>query len=496
LSKLHAVLHEVTFLDFSFIWGQAKRYRRVLLLLPILFLGFSYLFESTQFTVYTQELNVRILDKNESLPKSMLVTPPTPVSFEELSASLTNFEFRHIFSESIVTDESFSSLDFTSVMATSKVNHQKLFGHCLKKNECIMDVVTGLVENFYSIESGRSENRFVINVSSTSDTTTRNLSRIFIKSVEFYRRSTAQKIFQQQIVQIDELIKTTRDQLYAMGGVSILQKYEDNKLKLKALRYQMNNLETQIAGDQSLSLSMESRVKETGQRTKGRYADESEKLSVEKLKKQLLKMNDLRLNLGALNALSERELTSSERLVMEEIKQELKVLEKDTKLASLDTKRIAEEDFFNQSAISQKSSISYEKKVIENKIQREKESVKNLQVEIDNFVKENYKIENESTILKQDLETIKILETKLITTKLMMTTTTSDLLFEKYSHELSEFNRSSKTKNFLFAFLTSFSLIFILVIFRYFLDDRIYEEHELRTCFKDLNIIGKTPEFK
>ena len=110
-------------------------------------------------------------------------------------------------------------------------------------------------------------------------------------------------------------------------------------------------------------------------------------------------------------------------------------------------------------------------------------------------IKENLKLESRSAVLRQDLEYIKLLESKLISIKLMVATITPDLIFEKYSTQLDEFNRSSAIKNLLFATLFSFSIYFILLLMRYFLDDRLYEEHEIKKCFQDLAIIGKTPDF-
>jgi len=68
-------------------------------------------------------------------------------------------------------------------------------------------------------------------------------------------------------------------------------------------------------------------------------------------------------------------------------------------------------------------------------------------------------------------------------------------VFEDFGREAREFRRSTIIKIFLFSSLMAGFFYILSILLRYFMDDKIYSEDDLKTYFANLDFIGEVPSF-
>jgi hypothetical protein len=121
------------------------------------------------------------------------------------------------------------------------------------------------------------------------------------------------------------------------------------------------------------------------------------------------------------------------------------------------------------------------------------------QKDLESTIKKNTSRISEITIivnnLNPDKEYLKLLESKVVSLKLVENTITSDLEFESVNPIPSSFLRNSLGKIFMFSIVGSMFLVLVLVVIIYLFDDKIYDENELALAFQELKVIGQTPKF-
>ena len=116
--------------------------------------------------------------------------------------------------------------------------------------------------------------------------------------------------------------------------------------------------------------------------------------------------------------------------------------------------------------------------------------------EVERLIQEKVQIEQLMLKVGPDLEYIKMLEAKIVSLKLMGTTIVSDLVFEKYAKAPSSFTKSTPIQILAFSTFVNLFIFMALSVLFFLFDDRIHDEVELRTYFKEFQVIGRTPEFE
>ncbi|MBC7713354.1 MAG: hypothetical protein H7177_08445 [Rhizobacter sp.] len=502
MRKLSAVLDEVTFLNFPFLWKQILRYRWLMPLFPILFIGCMLTFQKTQFTIYSLNLESKIASKpgtgvTSGIAQSIMLDGQSAITYEDLSALIASYEFQHLIAQEIVSSTDFPGMNFTLINATAVRNWKSIFGSCGGNKDCETELVTNMISRFYDVKKGQTEGRFTFTVTSLDPMTTQKLARFMIDSITKSRVKATQTIYVQQALHAEEMIQKSREEMAGHGGVEVLAQYKANEQKIVELKEKITALQNIANSDLSSLSTMEFKLKETiqGRAVADVYSDNRYALNAEKFKNKIAKADDLRQNIATLSSIPASERTQSDELILIQLQSDLKNLEKEVNFSTKNAKQLSDDDSFQIAQLSNKNYLDFEFQVLKKKIAKEQNEIKTHGAALGKTIQDNLILESSSSVLRQDMEYIKLLESKMISIKLMIATITPDLLFEKYNTQLDEFNRSSAIKNILFAFLFSFSIYFCAVLFRYFLDDRLYEEHEIKKCFADLVIIGKTPDF-
>lgn len=449
-------------------------------------------FAKTQFTIYRQYLSLKV--SGEVIPGE-LSRNQLQLTYDELMATTGSYEFHSHLAKLIVASPRFEEMSFTSLKAKSLKTWKDDFGSCLGVPACEIERVAGLVGQHIDLKKGASPDRYTYQISALDANTINIMTPLFIKAIQEFRVKTIQAVYANQQKLVEEMLENSRMEMSSKGGMEALNQIKSNELELQELKEKISGLQNTINADASALSIMEFKLKETHSLARGMDVGESEKLKAEKLRRKQAKMNDLRQNIAALNSLPEADRTPSDQMVLKQIQQELLVIEAEIQKISSHTIRFSEKENFNTVQQSYKNNLDFDYNVLKKKLNQEKSEHEALTKEAQALIEENISLENDSSSLKQDVEAIKALDSRLVTIKMMISTAESDMIFETYGEGLDEFQRSSQTQNLLFSFIISFGIVFIVLLVRYFFDDRIYEEHEIRKCFKDLPIIGKTPDF-
>ncbi len=492
LRKLEPVIHDISVVNFPFIWTRIKRYKSYLLLLPFIMAGIGFFLFKTQFVIYRQYLPIKVASE---VLKGELSRSQLQLNFNELLATTGSYEFHSLLAKQIVANPRFKEMNFTPLKANSLNSWQDVFGTCRGAVDCETKRLSGFISQFISVEKGTSDERYTFILTSLDAETLKILTPIFIDTVGMFRVQSIQTSYQKHEELLKDMLKKTQHEFTQEENIDSLNKFKINELRLHDLKEDIHSLQKTINDDTSKLTSVELHLKEAQSLTRDLNVSTREKLKSEELRMKLAKMNELRTNIAALKSLDSKSRSSSDEVFLKHIQRELELTEKEVSMSSRRTVRISEGENFNSAQQSNKSSLNFQYNILKKKIEKEKAKIDILMSEASFLINSNSILEAKTVGLAQEMETIKELSSRLHTIRLMNSTIKSDIYFEDFADNLDEFHRSSPTKNFLFSFIISLLIISIVLAVRYFSDDQLIGEYEIKKCFNDLTIIGKAPEF-
>jgi hypothetical protein len=134
--------------------------------------------------------------------------------------------------------------------------------------------------------------------------------------------------------------------------------------------------------------------------------------------------------------------------------------------------------------------------VAKNKLEKLKLDYEASKIELNASLQNQISNDNKVTSMRADLDFLKNLEGKLMSLKLIKATMTSDLYFEDLNFNAREFRQLTYSRSLVFSFSITAFLYLISILVRFFTDDRIYGEEEIRSYLKNLDFIGEVPAFK
>ena len=79
---------------------------------------------------------------------------------------------------------------------------------------------------------------------------------------------------------------------------------------------------------------------------------------------------------------------------------------------------------------------------------------------------------------------------------ILESTVVSDFIFDKLISPIKIYKRNTIGMIILFSIMITAFLLILFVMIRFFFDKRVFDEEELKSNFRDLEIIGNAPDFK
>lgn len=494
MEKLNNLLDETTILNFRLLWKLVGRYRSHLFVAFLMFaVYFSYSYFS-QPIIFSVSVPLKSVEKH-TLSSDMSSLLPLDSNYslttEELNVAFGSYEFIKSFAREVLKDPIFKSLNFGSIVNGKNLFGTDIYTKCRGNESCMVDRLTDQLGLMYAIEPGLIDKRFVLVVSGLDENTVFELSRILAKAIEKSRIENRKYLVNKEIVSVESLLKETHSVIDGLNGFVVLEEFERINVEITDLKEKVRVLQMQISNEGSMVSALEAKVAENKRTI--RKASKIDKMSRAQQVTLRKKLDDVRINIASLINVPKKDRSSEDEAVLKELNYELSLLEKKYGENIKNDNELS--DDFGKLQVQSENNFEFDFMVAKNKLLKitmEYEEAKNRLEELN-----KERILKESTVsrLKSDFDFLKNLESKLMSLKLMSSTMTTDLIFEDMSRKAREFRRSSAIKIFLFCFFLVLFVYGVSIVVRYFFDDKIYSEDDLKNHFKNLDFIGEVPSF-
>jgi len=498
MKKLNVILDETTIINFGFFKKLVGRYIISSILVPILVFSFFFYRYSNQNTIYLQSKTFKNVSNDSDSPTLAIARiigeNQEGLSSAEIISMFSSLDFVRKLAEGVYESKNFDKVIFSGLGVKTKSSLEVDLQVCDGDKECSVKSIMGAVSGLYHIEQDLTvSKKFVIKVKTLDKETTEFLLRILEKTIQEERTASIKHILvQQQKVMQDLSLKKRRD-LKLQDPLQLENQNRQLKEELKQMTDRIQIVQRHYHSKKVELDLMESKLEQTKNTLKKRFTQKEVGLS-RKAKALHKKIDKLRQDINAIEV-SLSDLSTEDQGIVTDLKQEMKQAQRDLRAIPNYRKYIgSREDFLHKTDVSS-NNITFEAKVKKRQFLRIESELKELQVKIGEKSKLQKSFEEKLEVIKPDLEYIKLLEKKLVQLTLLESTVVSDFVFSKNVTDVSTYKRTSQGKMLLFASFVSFFLLFTVVLIRYLLDTKIYDEYELKKNFENLEVIGNTPDF-
>jgi hypothetical protein len=460
------------------------------------FLGIFVYFYFSQPRIYSISIPFKTVSKHTvstDLTSFLPVENSSSVSLNELSVSLSSYAFYKSFSEMLLQEKTFDRLNFGTISNGNSLYGTKIRKNCKNNNICMVEALIGAVSGTFQVDQGLTDNRFVLTISALNNETVTLMGKIIVKAIENNRIQISQYLVVKEMDSVDNLIKESRSIIEGLDGFKILEENEKIQANISDLKDRSRTLLLSINAEISNLSALEARVKEVKKSLE--KSSKIDKLSRLYEVSTQGKIEETRQNIANLSNVSESNRSDSDKLILSKLINELQVLEDKHPKTGRSIANLRSDELFNKDQENHEKNNEFEYYVSKNKLANLEEEYRSVKEQLDELSKDKVSKEAFINKIKTDFEFLKNLESKKLSLKLMSSTTTSDLLFEEFGKGTREFRRSTIFKTFMFCFFISIFLYTISVLIRYFMDDRIYSEDDLKAYFTDLEFLGEVPSF-
>lgn len=495
MEKLSNLLDETTILNFRLLSKLVTRYSSHLIIAFLFFVGlFTYNYYS-QPIIYSVNVPIKTISKHtvsSDLSSLLPVESDQTVSLSELNVVVGSYSFIKSLAENVILLPAFDRLNYGAITNGKQVLGSDIRKNCKNNHDCMIDNLAGLLGFMYAIEPGQTDNRFVLVVSALEEKAAIEVSQALIKTIELNRVEVRRYMVTKEIDSVDKLIKESREIIDGMNGFNLLEENEKVQTELVDLKDKLRSLQASITAENSAMTALEARVRENKKNldldSKVDRLTRSQDLAIRS------KIEEVRQNIAHLSSVPDSMRSASDKLILNNLSDELKKLESKASSSKSLSKLKYTDDFGKQQEQYEKT-FEFDYSVSKNKLQKLRVEYEETRIRIEELSTDKVAKESQVAKLKGDLEFLKNLETKQMSLKLMSSTMTSDLVFEEVAKRAREFRRSSMIKIVIFSFVVTAIIYLITVIGRYFIDDKIYSEEDLKAHFQNLDFIGEVPSF-
>lgn len=495
MDKFNQLLNENTIVDFKLLWKLSLRYRSHLIIAVVFFCTvFTYNYY-IQPVIYAVNVPLKAISNHtvaHDLSSLLPVDNANAINLSELKISMETFSFLKSYAELVILDPQFDALNFGEITKNKNVFGQDLKKLCAKDKECLLDNLANYLKGSFSLEQGLTENRFILTVNAKEKATVQKLTSILLRALELNRVHVRQYLVLKEIQSVGNLINESRSIMEKMDGYKALEEQEKLQNNISDLKERIRMLQNSASLEVANVSSLESRLAENKRSTRKKGAESREEF--ERIQKAQARLVEIKQNISILTNISEDKRSDSDKLIIAQLKEEKSRL---TKILPSEPHRKTMEltESFIEGQRDKSGAYEFDYLVAKNKLEKLNQDYEASKAELNEMLQQKILNENKVIGMKADMDFLKNLEAKQMSLKLLNATMTSDLFFEDVSSVAKEFRQSTYVKIFLFSFSITFFLYLISIVIRFFVDDRIYGEDEIRLHLKNLDFVGEVPLF-
>ncbi len=498
MKKLNGLLHDVTVINFKFFLKLLNRYKKVTLSACVLALVSSLYLYFSQPIVFQKQAYFEIQTKTHERAGSVdfiaefMDSGNASIKKPELMSLVNSYKFSKLLAETLVKSEKFATLDL-SAPTDKESTAFKAMKNCTTE-QCTLQSLKNILPNLFSIESEVGTNRFVVTITTRSRDTTLEVLDVFRRTLEQIRRDEVVGQIDSAINQIEQLIVTRKTELESNGGFDKVARNNLLETMLEQQRSDMMRIASELNKEKERFSYNKIRLQESNLMA-NTFIEGSDKLDYEKFAKLKKRSEELRSNIASVSSVSMSARSESELSILKKLNSELSQVELDlSKLGSI-KRNVAFDDNFINSQINNQSNFEFDYKVAGAKLKNMQREFDLSKEKLDKLYAEKILHDNDLQGFKSDIEYLKLLESKLLTSKIRKSTIGSEVFFDAYGPEMLVFKRNSAVQIAAFSALFFSFVFFFIIVGIYLFDDRIFDAEEISKCFDDLPVLGNTPHF-
>ncbi len=502
MKKLGILLDETTIINFPHLWKLLRRYGFLAIIVPLIAIGYGG-------KQYIEQNNIFMLQKSFVYSSAdagggggaMAIMARMGGGDEgegmspgEVTSLVQNLDFLQSFAEKLYVHPQLNRMIFTGLNGKEVVTSRILFSSCGESKECKIKVLRNTVAGFISIKMDPAlSKKYWVEVKTLDSFTTRELISLVVEEIVRTRRVTQKRKMNEQIKVTEGLIEKKRKELNGIDVYALKQKKKELEDELDQITNKMNSYGREYQ-NKNIQLSyMESKLKKTKE-TAEKDINISEK---DKITKRVLiqsRIEKVRKDIDAIKILSDQ-IGEKDKAILAQLEKKKRQLETELKKIGLGARSAGYTMEFLDQKDKEKEVTEFDYQVLSKqviKINREYKKYEAMKKEV---TQEIIKINNTFEQIAPILESIKLLEAKAAQLRLVETTVVSDLIFDIEMGGMRVYKKASVVKIVLFSITLSLFLLFLGILLRYLIDDRILDEAELEKTFDGITIIGSTPDF-
>ncbi len=500
MKKLSYLLDSTTIINFPFVWKLLLRYWKSSAFITILIFSISAVFYLSQSELYTT--TVKFSDMNAKADPTMMamgsLTGAKSLGGNN-SADIVGLrhsrDFTQTIAERLFRNPFFYSLNFgKSLIDVNKKSGASIYRGCLGNRNCVVDTVAKIVPQFYvMIDSERTNTNYVLQVQAADKRTAMILLEEIKQALHATRVAFLKGALEGQRKVTSEMLEQNKK--------SLLDLNYDKKLENKALLdNQLLQLESQIDSQNKIVIEhqnnlsrMEAKVKGTRDALK-KDIDYSDLSSDKKRQSLEAKIESLTNDIHALEA-AEGGTTAKDDGIIAKLRQELKDVQRQLQSIKRDRHSLVSTDRFMKNTEQSMDVSEFDYKVYKKHLEKANGVLDEMISQKKELTEAQLKLQEEMEKIRPTIEFVKALESKLLHVKLMEETVTTDLRFDTFSTPPDNSKRLGKVLLFAYTMMLWSLVVMGYLVTRYLIDDRIYDEDDLRKFVGDVPIIGETPKF-
>lgn len=497
MKRINIIFHELTLLNFPLLGSLFKRYWIISLLTPLFYFSLSYFLYSSQRYIYKQSAGFKVVGEESSNPNDLMTLlgkEKEVLTIVEIRQIAYNWRFYKKLAEKLYSLPDFSELNFNRLNSRKNISHRDLFSACRGDKECITDKITRIVWMFYEIESTPASHTYVLHVSTLDRKTTSHVLKNVVALINEERMMHLKVYTDQKIERAKDLLEKKKNELNEKGVLEIVREIGKVEPELMAIQKKSDEFQRNMMIERQNIATYKTMVETTeayAPNNINTYTDGKTNYKIGmKLEKEIFL---LKSNIKILEG--NKNISKDDMDYLAILKSELKLKEKKYSKINSGYRSVAAQQKFEESQKESLSGLKFKLKVSEEKLKKLSDEYTGIEEDRSKVLAKLAKLNDLKARYEPDVKYLGVIKSKLTSLELLGETITSDLLFDDINPKQAVFKRSSKSKVFGLGVVLSIITTIFLLLFKYVLDDVIYTEEELKEFFKEIEIIGRTPEF-
>lgn len=501
MNKAIILFDEKTIINIPFIFSLMKRYTILLILLPIGIISTIFYYKSTQHPIYGIDVNfstnMRAQSGGDSQSNPMAFFWGTGANYltrNDVWAIVRSYDFLDLYARHVYAHPDFAKLNFNSLTEKKLKTTNIIFSSCKEDKECKIHLIKGLLPNLFALDNGITDFRYILKVNTLNPHTTLVLTEILTHILTEFRTNMLKKDAEGQITSFAALIESGRNEIKEKGGENILEKKESIEAHISDYKEMIKDNSNNIASEKR---NMDSLQIHLGQNKKifenindpvelkkyGNYQNIKERLTM------------ISATTASLTSRKNGKMSLENKSLLLQLQKEEKELRSELKKLGKIKKYIVGYEGLASGKEASHASTEFEYLLAKKRYVKLLEESKRLEEQLEFYIKEKGKIDQIFLKVGPEISSLKQLEEKMVSSKLLLSSIISDINFEQYEKDPYLFSKTSLPQIVGFSILYNFMIFFLLNIAFFLFDDRIYSEVELKSYFKEYEIIGQTPNF-